>query len=132
MEKLRIPIALVVAMAAQLAAGVWWVSQQAAIIADLEATVSQMSSRMAIETQVNLRRDVQLNAEHIESLSEDVVDDIDELWDDVDELWDTADSLADMLSRVTSLNQRIAVMENELKHINQDHEGVLDMKGGMK
>ena len=132
MEKLRIPIALVVAMAAQLAAGVWWVSQQAAIIADLEATVSQMSSRMAIETQVNLRRDVQLNAEHIESLSEDVVDDIDELWDDVDELWDTADSLANMLSRVTSLNQRIAVMENELKHINKDHEGVLDMKGGMK
>lgn len=132
MEKLRIPIALVVAMSAQLAAGVWWVSQQAAIIADLEATVSQMSSRMAIETQVNLRRDVQLNAEHIESLSEDMVDNIDELWDDVDELWDTADSLADMLSRVTSLNQRIAVMENELKHINQDHEGVLDMKGGMK
>ena len=42
MDNVKLPIALVVAMAAQLAAGVWWVSQQAAIIASLEETVSQL------------------------------------------------------------------------------------------
>jgi len=35
MENLKLPVALVAAMAVQLAAGVWWVSQQAATIARL-------------------------------------------------------------------------------------------------
>jgi len=36
MENVKLPLALVAAMAVQLAAGVWWVSQQAATIAGLE------------------------------------------------------------------------------------------------
>ena len=35
MENFELPVALVAAMAVQLAAGVWWVSQQAATIANL-------------------------------------------------------------------------------------------------
>ena len=42
MENIKLPIAHVAAMAVQLAAGVWWVSQQAANIAILEETVSQL------------------------------------------------------------------------------------------
>ena len=34
-SNMKLPIALVVAMGAQLAGGVWWVSQQAATIASL-------------------------------------------------------------------------------------------------
>jgi hypothetical protein len=30
------------------------------------------------------------------------------------------------------LQQRVALLENELKYINRDHEGMLDMKGSMK
>ena len=62
MENLKLPVALVAAMAVQLAAGVWWVSQQAATIASLEETVGQIGSKMAIEDNVNLKRDVQDNA----------------------------------------------------------------------
>ena len=62
MENLKLPVALVAAMAVQLAAGVWWVSQQAATISNLEETVSQIGSKMAIEDNVNLKRDVQDNA----------------------------------------------------------------------
>ena len=43
MENLKLPVALVAAMAVQLAAGVWWVSQQAATIASLEETVGARS-----------------------------------------------------------------------------------------
>jgi enoyl-[acyl-carrier-protein] reductase (NADH) len=121
MENLKLPVALVAAMAAQLAAGVWWVSQQAATIASLEETVSQIGSKMAIEGNVNLKRDVQDNAMEIEYAFEDI-----------DEVWDELANLANSIGQVTQLQQRVALIENDLKYISRDHNGILDMKGGMK
>jgi enoyl-[acyl-carrier-protein] reductase (NADH) len=121
MENLKLPVALVAAMAVQLAAGVWWVSQQAATIASLEETVSQLGSRMAIEDNVNLKRDVQSNAE-----------DIQDIWDDVDDLWDEHASMALTINEINKIKQRVALLENDLKYINRDHNGIMDMKGGMK
>ena len=120
MDNLKVPIALVAAMAAQLAGGVWWVSQQAATIASLEETVSQLGSKMAIEDNVNLKRDVK-----------DAFMEIEYLWDELDELWEDHDNLARTIGAITALQQRVALLENELKYINRDHEGMLGMKGGM-
>lgn len=121
MENLKVPIALVAAMAVQLAGGVWWVSQQAATIASLEETVSQIGSKMAIEDNVNLKRDVKDNAMEIKYL-----------WDELDELWEDHDNLARTIGAITALQQRVALLENELKYINRDHEGMFDMKESMK
>ncbi len=121
MENLKLPVALVAAMAVQLAAGVWWVSQQAATIASLEETVSQIGSRMAIEDNINLKRDVQDNAMEI-----------DYLWAESDEVWDELANLANSIGQVTALQQRIALIENDLKYIGRDHDGLMDMKGEMK
>ena len=115
MENMKIPIALVVAMAAQFGAGVWWVSQQALIISDLEGTVAQMSSRMAIEETVNLKRDVQLNAEHLDGLKGVVIDELDDLWEDVDELWNETNNMASHMTSIMQLQQRVALLENTLK-----------------
>jgi hypothetical protein len=120
MENLKVPIALVAAMAAQLAGGVWWVSQQAATIASLEETVSQLGSKMAIEDNVNLKRDVKDNAMEI-----------DYLWDETDEIWEDHEGLARTIGAITALQQRVALLENELKYINRDHEGMLSKKDGM-
>ena len=120
-ENLKLPVALVAAMAVQLAAGVWWVSQQAATIASLEETVGQIGSRMAIEGNINLKRDVQSNAEEIK-----------DVWDDIDELWDEHASMAMTINEINKLKQRIALVENDLKYIDRDHNGLLNMKGGMK
>ena len=132
MENMKIPIALVAAMAAQLAAGVWWVSQQALIISDLEGTVAQMSSRMAIEDQVNLKRDVASNAEHINVMQQTFTRELDDVWQDLDDVWDEHEQLASTIKAITKLQQRVALLENELKYINRDHEGMFDMKGSMK
>jgi enoyl-[acyl-carrier-protein] reductase (NADH) len=121
MENLKLPVALVAAMAVQLAAGVWWVSQQAATIASLEETVSQLGSRMAIEDNVNLRRDVEDNASEL-----------DYVFDEVEDIWDELANLANSIGRVTALQQRVALIENDLKYIGRDHDGLMDMKGGMK
>jgi enoyl-[acyl-carrier-protein] reductase (NADH) len=114
MENIKLPLALVAAMAAQLAGGVWWTAQQAATIADLEETVSQLGSRMAIEDNVNMKRDVERNA------------------DDIDDLWDDVGGLSMSIMEINELKQRISTIEVELKYIGRDHEGMLDMKGEEK
>jgi len=109
-ENIKLPIALVLAMAAQLAGGVWWVSQQASTIASLEETVSQLGSRMAIEDNINLKRDVESNGVEIQYV-----------WGDIEELWDELASMTLAIGEINKLKQRIAVMESELRYINRDH-----------
>ena len=109
-ENVKLPIALVAAMAAQLAGGVWWVSQQASTISSLEETVSQLGSRMAIEDNINLKRDVEGNGVEIQYV-----------WGDIEELWDELASMTLAINEINKLKQRIAVMESELRYINRDH-----------
>jgi hypothetical protein len=116
MENVKLPLALVAAMAVQLAGGVWWVSQQAATIANLEETVGQIGSRMAIEDNINLKRDVQDNAMELEYA-----------FSDIDELWDELAAMTMAIGEINKIKQRVALVENDLKYIGRDH---LDMKDG--
>ena len=115
MENVKLPLALVAAMAVQLAAGVWWVSQQAATIASLEETVSQIGSRMAIEDNINLKRDVQDNTMEIEYALEEV-----------DDLWDELAAMTMAIGEINKIKQRVAVIENDLKYIGRDHMNVME------
>ena len=115
MDNLKLPVALVLAMAVQLAGGVWWVSQQAATIADLEETVSQLGSKMAIEDNVNLKRDVVDNSKELEYV-----------WDDMDELWEEVNSMSMSIMRIVDLQQRVALLEKTLEFIDRDHNSLLD------
>ena len=117
---MKLPIALVAAMAVQLAGAVWWVSQQAATISSLEENVEQFASRMAVENTVNLKRDVQ------ESKS-----DITELWEDSDEVWEEMAAMLASFSSINDLKQRIALLETELKYMNRDHNKMLMHNDGM-
>jgi len=115
MDNLKLPVALVAAMAVQLAGGVWWVSQQAATIANLEETVSQLGSKMAIEDNVNLKRDVVDNSKELEYV-----------WDDMDELWEEVNSMSMSIMRIVELQQRVALLEKTLEFIGRDHNSLLD------
>ena len=115
MDNLKLPIALVMAMAVQLAGGVWWVSQQAATIASLEESVQQFASKMAVEDSVNLKRDVQDNADYIAG----AFDEIDELWEETEELWDEAAVMAGHMTSIMELQQRVALLERSLEFLNK-------------
>ena len=115
MENLKLPIVLVVAMVAQISAGVWWVSQQAATISNLESTVTEMSSKMAIEENVNLRRDVDENADGVE-----------ELWEETEMLWEMEASFQQILREQIQLKGRISVIEKELEYVDRDHMDMMD------
>jgi len=115
MENLKLPIALVAAMGMQLAGGVWWVSQQAATISSLEESVQQFASKMAVEDNVNLKRDVLDNMDYIDGA-----------FAEIEELWEETESLTNTISKITALQQRMALMENSLKFMNRDHMEMLD------
>ena len=121
MKNLKLPVTVIGVVILQIGGFIWWTAQQAATIADLEETVSQLSSRMAIEDNINLKRDVQDNAMEI-----------DYLWDETDDLWSELDGMMMSIGAINGIKQRIAVIENDMKYIHRDHDGMLDMKGGMK
>jgi hypothetical protein len=101
MENLKLPVALVAAMAIQLAAGVWWVSQQATTIGDLKKTMSELGSKMAIEDNIHLKRDVLSNTEQLEDLQEDV------------------SNFTQVLTRQLQLMGRISTIEAKIEYMNQ-------------
>ena len=121
MENMKLPITVIGVVILQIGGFIWWTAQQAATIADLEETVSQLGSRMAIEDNINLKRDVIDNAMEI-----------DHLWDETDDIWSSIDGMMMSIGAINGIKQRIAVIENELKYINRDHSGMMDRKGGMK
>ena len=115
MDNMKLPIALVVAMGAQLAGGVWWVSQQAATIESLEESVQQFASKMAVEDNVNLKRDVLENMDYIDGA-----------FAEIEELWEETESLTKTIGAITALQQRLALLENTMKFMNRDHMDMMD------
>ena len=115
MDNLKLPVALVAAMAVQLAGGVWWVSQQAATISGLEEAVQQFASKMAVEDNVNLKRDVQDNMDYIDGA-----------FAEIEELWEETESLTLTIGKITALQQRLALLENTMQFINRDHMDIID------
>ena len=110
MDNLKLPIALVVAMVLQISGGVWWVSQQAATISNLQETVSEMSSRVAQEEEINLKRDVEDIKYTLESWGM-------ELNEELDELWEMENSLSLMLTDQIKIKGRVTVLEKQIEMI---------------
>ena len=105
MENFKLPIALVLAMVLQISGGVWWVSQQAQTIAQLDEAVKQMSSRMAIEENVNMKRDIMHNTAAIEGLFEAAQSNSMHM-----------DKIADLLRRVSVIETEIRFLMNPTRH----------------
>lgn len=54
----KFSIGVVITIVLQVSAFVWWTAQQAQTISQLNEQVSELTSRMAVEQEVNLQRDV--------------------------------------------------------------------------
>lgn len=121
MENLKLPVTVIGVIILQIGGFIWWTAQQAATISDLEETVNQLGSRMAIENNINLKRDVQDN-----------VIEIGHVWDDIDDLWAEINGMMMSIGAINGIKQRVALIENDMKYISRDHGSMMDMKGSMK
>ena len=51
--------------------------------------------------------------------------------EDSDDLWDQISALSMSINSINELKQRLAILENELKYVNRDHNKMLMNDDGM-
>ena len=102
----KLSIGLAVTLAAQISAAVWYVAQTDATIKDLTSTVAELSSTMAIEESVNLKRDVDANATNITNIDSDVKT--------------LGNHLAIGIGDRNDVLRRISILETEVKFIQKE------------
>lgn len=124
MEKMKLPIALVAALAVQLAGGVWWVSQQAATITSLTEEVEILTASNKTADKVNMQRDIEQNTDNIEEiidilaeLYEDMEDADNEIWDDIDLVWEDVDGMTEHMMHIVKMQSRIKSLESTLEYL---------------
>lgn len=124
MDSMKLPIALVAAMAVQLAGAVWWVSQQAATISNLQDTVSVLNAENKASDKVNMQRDILANSEKIEDLIDYIIEleeegeeTASEVWDDIELIWEVLDGMTSSLMEIVKVQGRIKTLENTLEYL---------------
>jgi uncharacterized small protein (DUF1192 family) len=129
MENMKLPIALVAALAVQLAGGVWWVSQQAATITSLTEDIAVLTAENNATDRTNLIRDVEQNADNIDEMidilvewQEEFEEADEELWEDSELLWEEAASQAKHMVSIMELQKRVAVLENTIEYMDYQRD----------
>lgn len=102
-SKLRIPIALVVAIIMQSSAAIWFFAQQSQTVQALKSSLSDLTDRMSVERYVNLERDVLDNTIAITNS----VDEVDEL----------AARLIQVINSVDAIDRRVSSVEIQIRYI---------------
>jgi predicted RNase H-like nuclease (RuvC/YqgF family) len=106
----KVSIGIITIVIAQIGGFIWWTAQQASTIANLQETVTTLTIENNATDRTNLIRDVEENQTEIN-----------DLWQDSDEVWDEVAALALSINAINEIKQRIALLENELKYVNRDH-----------
>ena len=128
MDKLpRVNIAVIGVVCSSLGGMVWYASEQASIIANLQETVSVLTAENSATERVNLQRDVQQNAENIDEIidyivevEEDGGETIDEIYEEIDALHEETASMAQHMMAIIKLQARVAVLEKTVEFTRKD------------
>ena len=67
---MKFSIGVLIAIVLQVSAVVWWTAQQAQTIETLKSEVSELTSKMAVEDEVNMMRDIQELKEKMKETNE--------------------------------------------------------------
>jgi hypothetical protein len=102
-SKLRLPIALVVAIIMQSSAAIWFFAQQSQTVQSLKSSLGDLTDRMSIERYVNLERDVLDNTSAIGNS----VDEVDEL----------SARLIQVINEVDAIDRRVSSVEIQIRYI---------------
>ena len=122
MELPKVNIAVIGIICSSLGGMVWYASEQASIIANLEETVAILDAQSNTSDKVNMQRDILSNSDRLD----DIEDDIEELWEETEMIWSDVGGMADHMMQIIKLQSRIAILEKTLDFINRDHKDMLD------
>jgi uncharacterized small protein (DUF1192 family) len=105
---------------------VWYASEQASIIANLEETVAVLDAQSNTTDKVNMLRDIEQNKDNINEAVGIMAEMEADVYDETDELWEEIDGMSLSIMRIVELQQRVALLERTLEFINRDHKDMLD------
>tara|TARA_R100000315_G_C5215468_1_gene128588 strand:+ start:163 stop:552 length:390 start_codon:yes stop_codon:yes gene_type:complete len=126
MELPKVNIAVIGVICSSLGGMVWYASEQASIIANLEETVAILDAQSNTAEKVNMIRDIDQNKTNINELVSIMAEIEADVYDETDELWDEIDGMSMSIMRIVELQQRVALLEKTLEFINRDHKDLLD------
>tara|TARA_Y100001937_G_C7028246_1_gene288820 strand:+ start:91 stop:495 length:405 start_codon:yes stop_codon:yes gene_type:complete len=128
MDKLpKVNIAVIGVICSSLGGMVWYASEQASIIANLEETVAVLDAQSNTTDKVNMQRDIERNQEHIQELMDilsEVYEDMDdadsELWSEIDTIHEDTGSMAGHMMEIIKLQSRVAILEKTVEFTRKD------------
>ena len=128
MDKLpKVNIAVIGVICSSLGGMVWYASEQASIIANLEETVAVLDAQSNTTDKVNMIRDIERNQEHIQELMDilsDVYEEMDdadsELWSEIDTIHEDTGSMAGHMMEIIKLQSRVAILEKTVEFTRKD------------
>jgi uncharacterized small protein (DUF1192 family) len=129
MELPKVNIAVIGVICSSLGGMVWYASEQASIIANLEETVAILDAQSNTADKVNMIRDIDQNKTNINDLVSILAEVEADVYDETDELWDEIDGMSLSIMRIVELQQRVALLEKTLEFINRDHKDMFDPRG---
>ena len=102
MELPKVNIAVIGVICSSLGGFVWYASEQASIISNLEETVSVLDAKSNTTDKINMIRDIDQNKNNI------------------NDLWDDVDSLAGVMTDLIKLQARVAILEKTVEFTRRD------------
>jgi hypothetical protein len=123
----KVNIAVIGVICSSLGGMVWYASEQASIISNLEATVSVLNAESNTTDKVNMVRDIEQNKMNIEEmveilaeLYEDIEDGDNEIWADIDMINEDMGGMASHMMEIIKLQSRIAILEKTVEFTRND------------
>ena len=127
MELPKVNIAVIGVVCSSLGGMVWYASEQASIIANLEETVAVLDAQSNTTDKVNMMRDILQYSENIDEIidmlvefKEDIEDADNDIWEEIDILHEDVGSMAAHYMEIIKLQSRIAVIEKTIQFTKND------------
>ena len=127
MDLPKVNIAVIGVICSSLGGMVWYASEQASIISNLEATVSVLNAESNTTDKVNMVRDIEQNKMNIEEMIdilaefyEDMEDSDNEIWEDIDMINEDMGGMASHMMEIIKLQSRIAILEKTVEFTRND------------
>ena len=110
MELPKVNIAVIGIICSSLGGMVWYASEQASIIANLEETVAILDAQSNTTDKVNMIRDIEQNKDNINEIVGVMAEMEADVYDETDELWEEVDGMSMSIMRIVELQQRVALL----------------------
>ena len=128
MEKLpKVNIGIIAVICSSLGGMVWYASEQASIISNLEETVAVLDAQSNTTDKVNMVRDIKQNQEHLQEIIdilsevyEEIEDGDNSIWDDIDMINEDLGGMAAHMMEIIKLQSRVAILEKTVEFSRND------------